>query len=299
VSDITINLPDFDALWNYADPAASESSFGALLPEARTSGDAAYLGQLLTQVARAQGLQGKFDEAHSTLDEVTDLTGAAPLVRIRYLLERGRVLNTSGHAEASRPLFLEAWQLASSAGEEFHAADAAHMLGIVETPETQLGWSLRALELAERTRDPRTRGWLGPLYNNIGWTYHDLGRYDVALSYFQASLEWRRQEGKPKETRIAAWSVARGLRSLGRYAEALAMQRENLAQVESSGDPAGYIEEEIGECLLALGREEEARLHFAGAYQLLSQDARLVAHEDQRLKRLKDLAGQVASAKDP
>jgi hypothetical protein len=132
--------PDFDALWNYADPAESERAFIALLPAARSSGDAAYLGQLLTQVARAQGLRDKFDEARSTLDEVTDLTGAAPLVRIRYLLERGRVFNSSGRADDSRPLFLDAWQLASAAGEEYHAADAAHMLGIVEPSERQLEW---------------------------------------------------------------------------------------------------------------------------------------------------------------
>jgi hypothetical protein len=42
------------------------------------------------------------------------------------------------------------------------------MLGIVEAPEQQLAWSLRALELADTTSDQRSKKWLGSLYNNIG-----------------------------------------------------------------------------------------------------------------------------------
>ena len=61
---------DFDSLWNYDDPAATEQQFRELLPAAESSGDKSYHLQLLTQIARAQGLQRQFEAAHQTLDGV-------------------------------------------------------------------------------------------------------------------------------------------------------------------------------------------------------------------------------------
>ena len=164
------------------------------------------------------------------------------------------------------------------------------MLGIVESPDKQLDWSTRALELAESSEQARARTWLGPLYNNLGWSYHDLGRYEEALQTFERSLEWRREQQQPRETRIAAWTVGRCLRSLGRLEEALDLQRENLNAAQDAGEAGGVIEEEIGECLVALGRSTEARQHFHRAYGELSKDSWLVEHETARLKRLEELA---------
>lgn len=282
---------DFDQLWDYSQPKKTEERFRALLPTAEESGDISYLAQLLTQLARTQGLQRDFAEAHRTLDRADSLlSDDLPIPRIRALLERGRALNSSGKREASIQYFLEAWELAREHHEDFHAVDAAHMLGVVNPPAEQLTWSIRALDLAEVSEEARARTWLGPLYNNLGWTYHDLGRYDEALELFTRSLAWRREQGQPRETRIAAWSVARCLRSLGRLEEALDLQRENLNAARDAGDSGGEIEEEIGECLVALGRSAESRQHFRRAYGELSKDAWLVEHEPERLNRLKELA---------
>ena len=51
----------------------------------------------------------------------------------------------------------------------------------------------------------------------------------------------------------------------------------------------GYGSEEIGECLLALGREDDARPWFARAAELLSGDAFLAEHEPDRIERLRRL----------
>jgi tetratricopeptide (TPR) repeat protein len=282
---------DFDELWDYSQPEKTEERFRALLSEAEASGDVSYLAQLLTQIGRTQGLQKDFEGAHRTLDRADGLlSDDLPVARIRALLERSRMLNSSGHPGASIQYFLEAWELAREQGEDFHAVDAAHMLGVVEPPTEQLAWSVRALELAKSSEQPRARTWLGPLYNNLGWSYHDLGRYEDALQTFERSLEWRREQKQPKETRIAAWTVGRCLRSLGRLEEALDLQRENLNAAQEAGEAGGVIEEEIGECLVALGRSTEARQHFHRAYGALSKDSWLVEHETARLKRVKELA---------
>lgn len=283
-------LPEIDSVWNFDDVEGSEGRFRSLLDRARASGDSTYLAELLSQIARALGLLRRFDEAHATLDEVESLLpSAAPRAQIRYMLERGRVYNTSSQEGEARPLFSHAWELACAEGEDFYAVDAAHMMAIVEPLAEQLERNERAMDLAQNSADPRARGWLGSLYNNAGWTYQQLERYEDALATFSKGLAWQRQADKQAEARIAAWTVGRALRSLRRYEEALEMQRQNARTAESAGESDGYIEEELGECLLALDRGEEARDHFARAFVSLSQGPWLKESERERLERLERL----------
>ena len=284
-------LPEFDALWDYNDPGGTELKFRELIPVAKESGDMSYHAQLLTQIARTEGLQRKFEDAHNTLDTVEAmLTDEMVVAKIRYLLERGRVHNSSGQPEESKPCFLEAWELGLEHGEDYHAVDAAHMMGIVEPPDKQLEWAAKAMELAEKSEDERARNWLGPLYNNTGWSYHDLGEYDKALELFEKSLKFREERKDERGIRIAKWTVGRVYRSLGRLEEALEIQRGLEKEFEEKGvEQDGYVFEELGECLLVLKKEDEARKYFKLAYDLLSKDPWLVANQAERLERLKGL----------
>lgn len=279
-------MADFDQLWDYDQPEATERRFRDLLPAAEASADRAYHAELLTQIARTLGLQGRFDEAHAVLDEAAALlSDQMATARVRYLLERGRALRSSGRREEARPLFLQAWELGLANGEDSYATDAAHMVALVEPDSAQqLAWNLKALDLAERS--PKARRWLGSLYNNIGWTYADAGRYDEALAIFERAVSFRMEQGAPDPIRIARWCVAKMLRLLGRVEEALALQQELRQQVDPSAGEGGFIFEELGECLLQLNRAAEARPYFAEAYRLLSADRWLANDEPDRLRRL-------------
>jgi tetratricopeptide (TPR) repeat protein len=258
------DLHDFDILWNYNDPAATEQQFRALLPRAEQGAGRSYHAQLLTQIARAQGLQSKFADAHATLDTVESLlTPELNAARIRYLLERGRVFNSSQQVEQAQPLFQQAWELAQAEQQDFYAVDAAHMLAIVASGEQQLAWNLRALALAKQSPQPRARTWMGSLYNNIGWNHHDAGRYEQALDMFQHALYERQAAGRAEQIRIARWCIARCLRSLGQFEAALATQRELLAELERAGEQDVYVFEELAENLLALKELEAAQVYFA------------------------------------
>jgi tetratricopeptide (TPR) repeat protein len=293
MSNTDAELSDFDALWDYDNPEATERQFRALLPKAEQSDNRSYHVQLLTQIARAEGLQRRFADAHATLDTAQALLSAPKgRAQIRYLLERGRVFNSSKQIEQARPLFLAAWEAAQAQHEDFYAIDAAHMLAIVEPPQQRLEWNLRALALAEQSRQPRAQKWLGSLYNNIGWAYHDMGKYQHALEIFQKALEWREAAGGAAGIRIARWCIARALRSLDRVDEALAIQRKLLDELERAGASDGYVHEELGECLLALNRPTEARQHFSQAYAVLSKDPWLMENEPARVRRLRDLGNK-------
>ncbi|TMI53304.1 tetratricopeptide repeat protein [Candidatus Bathyarchaeota archaeon] len=291
-------LPDFDSLWDYDHPGATEKKFRELLSVALDSLDLSYLSQLLTQIARTEGLQRKFQDAHNTLDRVQkalDKTDAK--TRVRYLLERGRVFNSSRKPEEARPLFLEALELAVKSNEDFYAVDAAHMIAIVEPPEKQLQWNLKALDLAENSTDEKARKWRGSLYNNLGWTYFEQRQFEEALLMFEKAREFQEQQGDPNKIMIAKWCVAKTLRMMDHTEEALEMQRDLYEQYQAAGRRSGYVYEEIAECMMVMGQEQEAQGWFAVAYEELSKDPRL-ADEQDRLNRLKEL-GKVGGRDTP
>ena len=281
---------NFDELWDYDNPEETESKFRALLPEAIKSGDAAYRAELLSQIARTQGLQGRFDKAHKTLDEAEGLiSGAHAKARVRITLERGRVYNSSGDKTKAGPLFDSAYKLAKENRLDFYAVDAAHMLGIVEPFDKALKWNHEALAIAEQSKDERARNWKGSLYNNIGWAYFDKKEYEKALDMFDKALQFRTQQGKNKEIRIARWCVARVQRQLGRLPEALATQQSLEDEMHKLGEKGGYVYEELAECYLAMNEAEKATKYFALAYAELSKDRWLTKNRPERIERLKKL----------
>ena len=176
---------------------------------------------------------------------------------------------------------------------DFHAVDAAHMLAIVAKQDQQLHWNEKAMELAENSTDKRAQGWLGSLYNNIGWAYHDLQEYEQALAIFLKALDWRVAHEQVIETQIAKWCVARTQRSLGNIDQALGRQYDLEKELLAAGQAEdGYVFEEIAECLTLQDKPDEAAPYFLKAWTLLSQDIWLKQNEAERLDRLKKLGEQ-------
>lgn len=291
---MTLSTPaepyDFDALWDYHNPAETEAKFRDLLKKAEPSEHFAYHAELLTQIARTLGLQQKFDSAHAMLDQVEPmLDEAGDRVHVRYLLERGRTYRSAGKVDLATPLFEDAWARAAGGGLDFYGVDAAHMLGIVIAGDGGMEWNLKAIARAEASNDPRARNWLGSLYNNTGWTHFDAKEYDNALDMFTHALDFRKQQDKPRETLIARWCVAKTLRFLGQVESALAIQHSLLDAWAALGEPDGFVHEEIGECLFLLNQPQNAAPHFKKAFELLSEDIWIRRDEPDRLNRLKEL----------
>lgn len=281
-----MSLPDFDALWNYADPAATEAKFREILP-AVPEDQPAYRLELLTQIARCQGLQDQFEAAHVTLDEVEkSLDRGTDRTRIRYLLERGRVLNSSGRPADARPLFVKAYDIGLKSGEMRLAIDAGHMIAIVEPKvEDQIAWNLKCLELIEK--HPDQDRWRRAVYINLGEAYRSAKQYDRALDSFTRVIEWYEKNGKPVD-RYARVDQAKMLRMTGHPAESLDKMR--ALETELNGEVDGFVTEEIAECLLVLGRESEAAPLFRQAWEKLKDEKWLERSEPDRYQRLRTLA---------
>lgn len=287
------DLPVLRDVWDFDDPEGSRKRFEELAERAAEVNDTGYRLEALTQVARTYGLQQRFDEADALLDDVDgQLTPGMTAAFVRSRLERGRVRNSSGHPADSVAPFTEALRAAQPAGLDDLAVDAAHMLGIVAPDEAGIAWNERALAMAEGSADPLARRWKGSLLNNLGWTYHDRGDHAAALGMFERCWAYFAENGPDARAAMARWSIAKMYRFVGRTAEALEIQRELLERADHRDNAnEGYAREELAECLLALGRADEARPEFARAWELLHTDPWLARDEAPRLERLKELAG--------
>lgn len=283
-------LPNFDKLWNFGDPASTGQKFREILPAAEHSGDTDYLAQLLTQIARTESLQSHFTESDSILDNVEKiLKPDLAVARTRYLLERGRIRNSDGRPAEAIPYFEEAYTVASGAHAMRYAIDALHMLGIAAaTPKEQVDWDLKAI--AEVEKNPDQKGWLWALYNNIGESYAKIPDYAKAREYFVKLTDYQKDR-QGEADMYTVKDVAKMDRLLGRpEASRMAMQ-PILDSMLAKGEDDGSIRAELADALVALGRTDEARPHFAKAYELLSAQEWFKQNEPQNLERYARLGG--------
>jgi tetratricopeptide (TPR) repeat protein len=278
-------VPDrLRALWDFADLDASEQRLQAQLD---AESDDAGRAEVLTQLARVQGLRHEFEASEALLTKAETLAGEHVIARVRIDLERGRKLRSSGSPEAARPLFESAYAKALEAGEDFIAADAAHMAALVD-PAGLAAWTARGVELARSSEDASY--WLATLFNNLGWEHYEAGAFEEALAVFEEALAAReRRPEQPLAIEIARYAVGKTLRALGRPAEAAAQLERAVAWATDAGAPDGWFHEELAEDYAALGRDAEAREQARLAIPLLDADDPSFTGE--RAERLRTLAG--------
>jgi tetratricopeptide (TPR) repeat protein len=209
----------------------------------------------------------------------------------------GRSLNLAKTPALARPLFIEAWTLATETGDDVHAIEAAQMMAMIERPKIKIEWTNRAIELAEKSKQQEARNCLGALYMTVGWHYFELRSFDKTLDYFQRALNALEKELGSSNTNVtiikqiivAKYSIGKVYRVMHRFEEALKLQQELLAELDSSGRKDGNVYEEIAECFAALKKPSDAEFYFGQAYLELLKDQFFVDNHAARLRRLKDL----------
>jgi tetratricopeptide (TPR) repeat protein len=227
-------------LWDFSDLDATEARFREQLER---EPDETGRAEVLTQLARIEGLRGDFDACARLLDRA----GAAP---VRVDLERGRMLRTSGDPDAALPLFESAFARAVDERQAYLAGDAAHMAALAGDMRA---WTQRGLDYA--AQEPDAAYWRGPLLNNLGWHLHEAGAHDEAVAVFERALQARQDDTeRPHEVAIARYALAVALRAAGRAQEALAQLEDAHAWAQANGVDDPYIRDELAACRAELGR---------------------------------------------
>jgi tetratricopeptide (TPR) repeat protein len=274
-------------LWDFDDLDGTEAR---LREQLDVEGDAARRAEVLTQLARVEGLRGRFDDGDGRLDEAEALAGTSAAARARTDLERGRLRRSSGDRERALPLFESAFSIALAGDHHFIAADAAHMAALAAPGrEGFIAWTKSGIEVAEAHEGAAY--WVGPLLNNLGWEHYDAGEHELALEVFERALAARERDPENAAAiEIALYAVGKTLRALDRAEEASPLLERAVDSAATRNHEDGWLHEELAEEYALLGRDADARAQAKLAVPLLERDDPSFAEDADRAGRLAALA---------
>jgi tetratricopeptide (TPR) repeat protein len=232
--------------WNFDDPAASEATFRQLL---ETTTDEVDRIIVQTQIARALGLQGNFEEGMNLIDSVADVDHITLAWRA---IEMGRLHRSKGEAEPAGANFILAIsQTEPEEGVEQDPVvqalhiDALHMYALMLPPAEQIDFTREAIDKAAMASDPLVRNWLPSLENNLGMAYTELGDWQSGLTQFRGALEDSIALGGESRIFIARYMVGWALRNLGRTDEAFNHMTNLKADLTAAGRTDEYVDAEL------------------------------------------------------
>jgi len=247
--------------------------------------DNASLVEAYSQVARCYLKMDKKEEGRPWLAKAEAAASESePLGWTRYLGVKGRYLwkdaaekqgEDAPVVEEAAKLFSGLYEYALAHRLYSRAVDAANMMSIVAQPEERIEWGLKGIKAAE---DGGLESWMAPLWNNLGWNYSDLGRYDESLEALKKARRYHYKKGLEKQMLIADWAVAHALRMDGQPDSAIAWcmrivpWAKDLYDEDPSAENAEWLGksyQELAEASLDKGDDKRAAAGFRSAQMYL------------------------------
>lgn len=248
-----------DSLFRARDYDSALARYSQAAEMAERQADPSVRVEAISQMARVSLLTGNTEKGRVLLDQAREYgSEAEPMGWSRYLGVRGRFEWQAGDLATATATFEQMYRYCDTNGLWDRAVDAAHMLAIVsETPQGQIEWGRKGIELAE---DYEVHSWLGSLWNNLAATYYDMERYDSALTAYLQAREYHWRFSGEMGKLWADYSVGMTYRRLGENEKAASWLRPVLAWAERLEDHGaiGQACEDLGEVALAQGNKDEA-----------------------------------------
>ncbi len=212
--------------------------------------------EALSQVARMNLILGDRETGEEYLAQAEGRASENdPMGWSRYLGVKGRFEWKAGDLQEARKTFEQMFEYCDSNALAGRAVDAAHMIAIVaESPDDQVEWGRRGIEMADAHSEER---WLGPLWNNLAGTYYDMRQFDSALVCYINAREYHWRFSGETAKLLADYHIGMTYRLLGEYEEAGRWLRPVLAWAERIEDYSaiGQACEDLGETEIGLGRK--------------------------------------------
>lgn len=247
--------------------AAATALYDRAVEAAEKAGATETLVEALSMAARGRLIRDLGKEGQPLLDRAAKLADPKhPRGWSRYLGVKGRFEWKFAEDKPKATKTFEAMYAYCIQHELWNrAVDAAHMVAITGTPEQQVAWGLKGIRAAEQGG---MDGWLGPLWNNLGNTYGELGEHDKALDAFRKARDHHWRGTSEHRKLVADWAVGMAYRKAGDLAKAKQWLRPVLAWAErrhaekqdpERGEWVGLACAQLGYIALAEERFEPAR----------------------------------------
>lgn len=249
----------------------ARAKYEEAVKEAADVPDNSLLAEAYAQIARTYGIEGKFEDGRPWLARAKAVASPdEPMGWSRYLGVRGRFeWQDEKDNEKAKRTFIEMYEYCKQAELFSRELDAAHMVAIVGTPDEKVEWSLNAIAAAEKGGE---KNWLGPLWNNLGWTYEERGEYDKMLEALLNARKYHYEAGNEHTQLVADFGVARAYwrnadltesRKCLDDARNRALQRHEADPEDTEkGEWVGWGHVYLGDLLVSEDKPAEALQHF-------------------------------------
>ncbi len=278
-------LKQADNLFESDDFEGALDSYKQAAEEAEIEKNNSVAAEAYSQIARCCLKLDRMDEGKTWLEKASQTASEEdPLGWSRYLGVRGRF--EWKDSQASSNMLTPETDKASKTFKEMYdhciehelpsrVVDAANMVAITGRLDERVEWSLKGIEAAEKGN---LSGMLGPLWNNLGWTYDNLGRYDESLKALEKARYYHYLRGEELPMLIADWSVGHALRMTGQIdsAETVLSNVQKWAFIKKSEEKSpensewvGWANLELAEIVLQRGDRDRGLGMLKVAYRNL------------------------------
>jgi len=209
VSDPQANelLDQADQTFRSRKYAESVPGYEAALTRAREAGDRSVEAEALAQIARAYSLTERLEEGRGWLQQAAAAADPAlPLGWTRFLGVRGIYEREGGDKQSALATFVEMYDYSLAHDVPKRGIDAAHHAAIVAPPTEQLSWAEKGIAAAEAAQD---EGWLAVLWNNLGASHEDAGRWEEAAEAYAKAKHYHYKTGSERAKLAADWALGR------------------------------------------------------------------------------------------
>ncbi len=246
-----------DELFQDRDLAAAQEQYHEAYRRAREEFNRPVEVEAACQMARMCLVLGKAQEGRDWLSEASSKATDSDLMGwSRYLGVKGRFEWKAQELDAARSTFLQMYSYCKLNEIGSRAVDAANMCAIVAaTPEEQIEWSHRGIEMAENSESEQ---WLGPLWNNLAATHFDIKQYSEALTCYLKAREFHWRFSDERAKLMADYQIGMTYRLLEKHDEAARWLRPSLAWAErlEDYDAIRQVSQDLAEVEIAKGNAQ-------------------------------------------
>jgi tetratricopeptide (TPR) repeat protein len=224
-----------------------------LLSQAKSTNDTSFQIEALSQMARCHLTQNRKEEAKSWLAQAEEIASPSfPSGWARFLGVRGRWEWRNDDLKKATTTFKSMFDFSDKHGLADRANDAILMIGITGSDKERVEWSLKGIEVAEKSGSTSS---LGPLWNNLAVTYSELNDYEKTYDAFVKAREYHWRYGNETNKLYADYQIGWVLRMKGDYDRAMTWLRPSLAWAErlENYDVMAQASQDIGEVMIAKG----------------------------------------------
>lgn len=217
-TELALRLQEADGVFRSREYEDAGKLYEAIAEDADAAGDASAYVEACAMRARSFLIRERGEEGMPWLKRARERADADdPLGWSRYLAVRGRFEWHDEDNETATATFREMFDFCERQELWERAVDAAHMVALTGNPEEKFEWAAKGIRMAEKGD---MSGWLGPLWNNLGWDYVDNGRYEEARDALVKAREYHYAGENELPKLIADYSVAHVTRLLGELDQA-------------------------------------------------------------------------------